>query len=80
MEQKLRFGLVLGRLAIKVKSLEFYYHSIKVHTQEAQNLYQLTSLHKIFKNCFLLNDGAKRNRFLHLKIMYTVIRKILYLQ
>ena len=25
------------------KSLDFYYHSIKVHTQEAQNLYQLKS-------------------------------------
>ena len=28
----------------------------------------------------LLNDGAKRNRLLYLKIMYTEVRKILYLQ
>ena len=27
----------------------------------------------------LLNDGAKRNRLLYLKIMYTAIRKLLYL-
>jgi hypothetical protein len=27
----------------------------------------------------LLNDGAKRNRLLYLKIMYTAIRKILHL-
>ena len=27
----------------------------------------------------LLNDGAKRNRLPYLKIMYTAIRKILYL-
>ena len=31
-------------------------------------------------SCFLLNDGAKRNRLLYLKIMYTAIKKILYLQ
>ena len=41
----------------KLILLNFYYHSIKVHTQEAQNLRQLkspfqTSLHKIFKNCW----------------------------
>ena len=28
----------------------------------------------------LLNDGAKRNRLLYLKIMYTQVRKILHLQ
>ena len=28
----------------------------------------------------LLNDGAKRNRLIYLKIMYTQVRKILYLQ
>ena len=27
----------------KLKSLDFYHHSIKVHTQEAQNLHQLKS-------------------------------------
>ena len=28
----------------------------------------------------LLNDGAKRNRFPYLKIMYTGVKKTLYLQ
>ena len=35
---------------------------------------------KQFSRENLLNDGAKRNRLLYLKIMYTAIRKILYLQ
>ena len=38
----------------KSKSLDFYYHSIKVHIQEAQNLYQL----KIFKSYFLLSKSC----------------------
>jgi hypothetical protein len=33
------------------------------------------------KQCFsLLNDGAKRNHSLYLKIMYTQVRKILHLR
>ena len=40
------------------------------------------SFHVLFFRIFawLLNDGAKRNRLLYLKIMYTAIRKILCLQ
>ena len=33
-----------------------------------------------WKMTLLLNDGAKRNRLLCLKIMYTAIRKILHMQ
>ena len=51
------FIMVRTNLNKSKKNLDFYYHSIKVHTQEAQNLHQLkspfqTSLHKFFKNCF----------------------------
>ena len=31
------------------------------------------------KTCILLNDGAKRNRLLYLKIMHSAIRKIIHL-
>ena len=33
----------MARANLKKKLLNFYYHSIKVHTQEAQNLHQLKS-------------------------------------
>ena len=38
------------------------------------------SFYKISLFHTLLNNGAKRNRLLYLKIMYTAIRKILHLQ
>ena len=49
--QKLPFGgsnvmshsMARANLNKSKKSLDFYYHSIKVHTQEAQNLHQLKS-------------------------------------
>ena len=41
---------------------------------------EIGELKKLLSNMtYLLNDGAKRNRLLYLKIMYTAIRKILHL-
>ena len=49
------------------------------HSDDFDTEVYLTLLELLKRYVTLLNDGAKRNRFLYLKIMYTVIRKILYL-
>jgi hypothetical protein len=43
------------------KSLDFYYHSIKVHTQEAQNLHQLKSS---LSDPNKISDLLKKTQFL----------------
>ena len=59
-ELKMIHCMARANLNKRKKSLDFYYHSIKVHIQEAQNLHQLKSpsLHKIFKNCLLWSKSC----------------------
>ena len=63
------------------KSFDFYYHSIKVHTQEAQNLHQLKSplSAQIYLVKILLNVNIVKQDLLHkkqfLKILWSVVWK-----
>ena len=52
----------------------FFYECTRLTLQEI-----LRQLH-FWEEVPFLNDGAKRNRLLYLKIMYTQVRKILCLQ
>ena len=48
-----------------------FFHPIALHVQ---------SIWELENSPNLVNDGAKWNRLLYLKIMYTAVRKILHLQ
>ena len=52
-----------AKLNISKKNLDFYYHSIKVHTQEAQNMHQLKSPSQT--QIYLVKIFLNETRFAH---------------